>query len=283
MKLLSVISLLFAFYSQNCLCFEKIFSKRINPTINLQKLHSTITKSILNEWIESQIVLKNLQNDNFQKLSFQFNEKDSKYSAIATKSIKKGEEVASIPLEYAITTSMIINKYKFLNKSMFKTGDYGLIAIYLIIELLSDPLFSFSTFSMKSKFLSNDSNLMTSSDPFVSSSTSSINSQTKSKYFDYIHHLNEPKGMFVWNSELQHEFYLSTTRDIRSQIEAANADYEMIINNNNILNKLLLNNKIYFNKRLFFYFLGIIKNQSFLIDSQLLLAPGSLICFHLFL
>lgn len=60
---------------------------------------------------------------------------------------------------------------------------------------------------------------------------------------------------------------LSTTREIRSQIIAAEQDYETIKSDNIVTNEK-------FTKADFFWGLGIVKARSFDMDGKLVLIPG---------
>ena len=109
----------------------------------------------------------------------------------ARRSIKKGDILISVPFKLCIDSEVAESKFsKLFDVRNLRTGDLGLMALYLLTEKLAGE---------------------------------------RSKYFEYVRQLpSKAPGALAWNDTCIKIFVESTTRRIATQIEAINQDYKYL-------------------------------------------------------
>jgi len=139
------------------------------------------TKSSVLNWLES----KGIKKDEFLV------DVDSAQSK-AIRSIKKGENLCTIPLSICLDPSTASSRFgSSISAAKFRTGDIGILALILLYE----------------KSLGE-----------------------KSKYSDYISSLpSVPPGILSWSDADLEELSRSTTRRVMSQIQAVQQDFDTLL------------------------------------------------------
>jgi len=154
----------------------------------------------------------------------------SEYIVKATESVKKGDLLCSLPLGLAIDAGRAKATGVFETKiasSQLRTGDLGILALLLLEE--------------KAK-------------------------GSASKYSAYVEALpKQAPGILGWLAEEVNELCASTSRRIRSQIDAVDKDWSTI-------SGLLPSNKV--TQEAFRWAFGIVKARHLIIDDSPMLVPG---------
>lgn len=220
-------------------------TQKISTTTNNHNIYSssslscstnsfTTNTNSLQEWIYANIPIESRKN-----IEITYDKNIHRYIVKATQVIKKNDIIMTVPFQLCIGVSKL---HEIIGKELCKslsirTGDYGLLALYLVIEYL--------------------------------------NNNTKSIYYQYIQNLfhQESKvGLFSMSQEEINEFQYSSTRDIAFQIQVAIEDYNKILENVSV--SKVFSEKEKFTKQLFFKALSIVKSRSVFLENQLYLVPG---------
>lgn len=246
-----------------CFHHQHIFNSHYISKLSKVSRHSVITKNLinidseaystntqdvskLNEWMEKHSLSSKtipFQQPIKCKCTFVADKNSPKsYACVATSSIQEGETIYSLPTSICINISKANSMFnrKIISAS-FKTGDYGLLAIYLLYQ----------------NFL-----------------------KEKSIFNDYLSYLStmKPKGLFGRCDDLNFidEFCKSTTRDIKNQIDAARSDYSTILTLLSSYEPSMYSEYFqqHFTEDLFFWALGIVKERSVVVDNELMIVPG---------
>lgn len=124
--------------------------------------------SILKDWVDQQVKENIIKSDDIKKIKLNYDSDSKRVTIQAAMPIKKDETIISLPYTVAID-STTVQSILGLKSTSFRTGEYGLLALFLINEKLSG--------------------------------------NKDSKYFNYINSLDEvPPGVFGWNEDYINEF-----------------------------------------------------------------------------
>ena len=192
--------------------------------------------SSIKTWVIEQIKGSTMSQDDMKKVDFVYDPFSMKIEVKAILPIKKDETVISLPLSLCIDTSYIkSNINQNFKPSICRTGEYGMLASFLLVE----------------KYL--------------------LPGHSNGKYKSYIDSLGiKPPGIFGWNMNSVKEFMISTTRDVQNQLMAADSDYN-VITNSDIFPETY---KKTITKESFLWALGIVKSRAIEIEGKLYLLPG---------
>jgi hypothetical protein len=234
--------LLFLSIIASLICFKlpniPAKSSMPSPSQKLQN-HRIALRSMMNDWMQELIKTSAISSDDIAKVKFDYDKARGKDLVLAAQPIKRDEVIMTIPISICIDSSYIQTILgKSLTPSLFRTGEYGLLALYLVAEKVS------------------------------------AKSVSGSKYSKYVASLDsKPSGLFGWSNDLIEEFSKSTTRDVKNQIAAAEIDYNFITSMAGA--KVIppdIREKM--TKELFFWALGTVKARAISIEKKLTLVPG---------
>lgn len=235
--LLPIIVIIYAL--ETCICYTLFPPRSIKSYRGLNGLiYATSTSEVapINSWIQDQVLSSTISKDDVKKVEFFYDIMTKQTVVKAATTIKKDETILSIPLNLCIDAAYIESKINANFKpSIFRTSDFGLLALFLLVEKYS------------------------------------LSGHSYGKYKKYIDSLEEkPKGIFGWDDKYVEEFISSTTRNVQNQLNAAESDYNTIQSSNIFPSEY----KERISEDAFFWALGIVKSRSVQIEGKLYLLPG---------
>lgn len=165
-----------------------------------------------------------------KEIRIDIKEENGLFVSSAKADIKKGDLLYSIPMGISLDPSKAKALFgSRLESKRLRTGDIGLLALLLLFEKQTG---------------------------------------SSSKYYTYIQSMpDKVSGFLSWKEDEIEEFSKSTTRKIKAQIKAINADYDVISN-------LQLFPAEVFTKEAFYWAMGMVKSRYIFIDNMPMLAPG---------
>lgn len=151
----------------------------------------------------------------------------------------KGDILFVLPLGLCLDLTKAVAFESILKSSNLRTGDYGMLALLLLSE----------------KVLAQES-----------------------KYFAYINNLpTVPPGVLSWDEDLLIELDKSTTRNTKAQVDAVNADADLL-NTIKARSQSKLLSQIDLSPQEFRWAVGIVKSRAVYLDGKLSLVPGTHCC-----